>query len=654
MAILQEHTTHKYVFPRQPGVFLPKSTSYLDKLGACPWETAAFVADFRWKRCTERKIFSQEVPDIKACAKILESLPRRTFLPPYKGKFTPDLPPQALNIERFVFLARTLPLDLEEDLIKSVTDGLINNWSTHYRGFGGWVQDFSIPQLPNEDRIEEQIMQDVDTGRVVGPFDRPPFPNSWCRQQPKICRMFSIKKNKYDPFDPAIRVIFDKSFPHPYSKNDLTPRTDAGQEYWTFAKFLAEVAKLGPNTLMFFADVKAAYKTLSVKPEEWFLQVLRIGKKYFVDKTGVFGDVAAGDNWDRMMRVDLRIAQVRLGLLWLRYYVDNSSNLTPHLPNGQPDFIRANHEFKTFLQHYEYINMPLHHIIGPTLYIESHLGWGVDTKNMIVFIKEERKKFLLENLQKHITRSARGPFYSILKSHFDSLIGIINFCAQVIRCLRAPLKHLFAKQAEYDKLGTECKKVVLKKRDNFVCRWLHFYLQQWSGITAITATVWQEPQIFIWTDAGNQATHGGEVWGIGAWCRELGSFISEPWDQKTLQLAKSKKSGELSVPFLESYSIMAAVLSLSPDHSHVLVHTDCAPAANICSGRWSKTSDTLNNFIGFFDFECTKRDIVFQVVHVPREENFGAHYLSQGMIEKAGTFVTLNKQVEITALKGLF
>ena len=101
MAILQEHTTHKYVFPRQPGVFLPKSTSYLDKLGACPWETAAFVADFRWKRCTERKIFSQEVPDIKACARILESLPRRTFLPPYKGKFTPDLPPQALNIERF-------------------------------------------------------------------------------------------------------------------------------------------------------------------------------------------------------------------------------------------------------------------------------------------------------------------------------------------------------------------------------------------------------------------------------------------------------------------------------------------------------------------------------------------------------------------------
>ena len=50
---------------------------------------------------------------------------------------------------------------------------------------------------------------------------------------------------------------------------------------------------------MFFADVEAAYKLLTVNEEEWNLQVFQIGSEYFVDKTGIFGDVAAGDNWDR-------------------------------------------------------------------------------------------------------------------------------------------------------------------------------------------------------------------------------------------------------------------------------------------------------------------------------------------------------------------
>ena len=167
----------------------------------------------------------------------------------------------------------------------------------------------------------------------------------------------------------------------------------------------------------------------------------------------MFGDVAAGDNWDRMMRVDLRLAQKILGLPYLEVYVNNTSNLCPPLSNGTPNWPQAQKEFEAFLQHYRLLGTPLHKITSPTQRIESHLGWGVDTAKMVVFIKEERRQYLLSTLQGFQTQNLRSSFAMMSRIKFDSLIGIVNFCAQVIRCLTAPLRHFFGKQAKLDALG---------------------------------------------------------------------------------------------------------------------------------------------------------------------------------------------------------
>jgi hypothetical protein len=169
--------------------------------------------------------------------------------------------------------------------------------------------------------------------------------------------------------------------------------------YWTFSQSLEEVARLGRGTLMFFADLKSAYKILRITPQEWYLQMFRIAELFYFDKTGVFGDVAAGDNWDKVMRVDLRIAQVRLNLKYLHCYVDNYSNFTPPLPREKPDSVRAEREFGAFLSHHRELGSPLHKIIEPTTRVESYLGWGIDTQLMQVFMKVERRERLIEILE---------------------------------------------------------------------------------------------------------------------------------------------------------------------------------------------------------------------------------------------------------------
>lgn len=70
--------------------------------------------------------------------------------------------------------------------------------------------------------------------------------------QPEICRVFAIKKNKYDPFDDSIRLLIRR-----------------------FLVLRRSSARLGRGTLFWFADIRSAFKTQNVR------RIFRIGDKYF-------------------------------------------------------------------------------------------------------------------------------------------------------------------------------------------------------------------------------------------------------------------------------------------------------------------------------------------------------------------------------------
>ena len=103
------------------------------------------------------------------------------------------------------------------------------------------------------------------------------------------------------------------------------------------------------GTLIFMADVKTAYKLLNILREEWFLQVFRIGSKYYVGKTGMFGDVAAGDNWDRFKSVLMEIIRLLIPNVEFFCYVDNIIALIPPTPNHSADEKTGNLGFNGFL-----------------------------------------------------------------------------------------------------------------------------------------------------------------------------------------------------------------------------------------------------------------------------------------------------------------
>jgi hypothetical protein len=443
---------------------------------------------------------------VQKAKQYLATVPKRTVLPLFKGNFQPTPPQQAFDTKRFTSLAKSHDLKLPPELVDDVLKSLSLAWSTHYRGFSEWYLNFNLPDREREVQMRKEVEADIKIGRVAGPFPRPPFPTPWCNKQPKVCRIFGIPKNKLDWLDPTLRIIFNKSYPPGSSKNDLTPRTDAQLPYHTAQKFLKAIVRLGKNTLMFFADIKAAYKILEVVPNDWNLQVFQIGDEFFVLKVGIFGDVAAGDNWDRFMRVDLALARARTLLELLEYYVDNISHLCGPLPNGKPDHEKASREWKSFLWHYQDLKMPLHDLVQPTTRTESHLGWGIDTTSGTAFIKKERKEHLIETLT--TLRSSE----SWTKADLDSLIGVLSFCATIVQCIKAPLHHLIAIQTLLAK--RRLQKFRMQRQTIFVCDWVIYYLKYWKGETDFFRLFGHRTTRTIYVDAGNIFTFN-EIWGQG-------------------------------------------------------------------------------------------------------------------------------------------
>ena len=99
------------------------------------------------------------------------------------------------------------------------------------------------------------------------------------------------------------------------------------------------------------------------------------------------------------------------------------------------------------------------------------------------------------------------------------------------------------------------------------------------------------------------------------------------------------------------YGALVAVLCLARDGQRVLLRIDSLPAVKILGRRFCAANQTINKYIGFFDYMCTIRNVSMQVIHVPREENYAAHHLAYCHIRQAKKLVALGRKVPVRWLK---
>ena len=122
-------------------------------------------------------------------------------------------------------------------------------------------------------------MQEVQLGRVAGPFTNRPLQNLM------VSPIGSVEKNIPGEF----RLIFDLSFPQADSSNGGISAEAVSVAYTSFDAVTNMVRRLGIGTHLIKVDIKSAFRLLPLHPDDFSLMGMKHKDAYFMDKALPFG-----------------------------------------------------------------------------------------------------------------------------------------------------------------------------------------------------------------------------------------------------------------------------------------------------------------------------------------------------------------------------
>ena len=542
------------------------------KWGLCP------PSIFR-ERCESGEVVFTEPNKLEMCS--LED-ERRLF---FENEFV-----SPFNVQNM----RRLSLGLRDQaLVEKVLDRLEGGHDPFFRATGAdsMALDWSAGDIHDEEDlifIKETMMKYKECGFVAGPFKgRPPFPNSKNESQPVTNRCFTVPKDSTEPVSPGMRrrLIVHASFPEFLSYNFHLPRLHSGKPSHTHLKFLEKVARGGRNAIMMMMDMQHCYMQFKLKESEWHRQCVRIRDEFFVLRCGMFGSRSAGDFAENLVSVVTSIFHEVFHMSGVDCYVDNFENIVMPLPNGEPDWDKANREWKTMLNVAGKLGIPVHDFVAPTtivggvnhegMEIDGHLGWGCSTFPVLkVWVTRKRRDKLGRALEKwkNLTKFSCRDIASIL-GVFQSFDGVLG-------CLGPFLKHLYGWKSE-------CSRVVrlsstLSEKSRFfsnkrliptllgVVRFLEE--RDWTVPLVDWSTIKQQPEMVVYADAAAPKKLGtaytGGVFGSGSvalFCtgednppKVRGGFYAQPHSQQMIEMAMRDKA--LSSPLLELENYVVATV----------------------------------------------------------------------------------------------
>ena len=119
-----------------------------------------------------------------------------------------------------------------------------------------------------------KLRKGCDTGRIVGPFTVPPFPNFRCSPLGIV--------PKKDPSE--FRLIHHLSYPKGSSVNDFIPYYCSTVKYASVKDAVRLLKRLGKGCFMAKTDVKSAFCIIPIHPADYSLLGLKWDNMYYFDR----------------------------------------------------------------------------------------------------------------------------------------------------------------------------------------------------------------------------------------------------------------------------------------------------------------------------------------------------------------------------------
>ena len=412
-----------------------------------------------------------------------------------------------------------------DDLVRCAIQGF------PLRYVGDRTEDVEAPNGPSAERNPETTQRELDKeiakGNIIGPWAKPPL------------KGFRVTPRGIKPEATKDRPITMGNLPNGNAVNDGIPRV-SHMEMASLQDIEQRIQQCYARTgecWMAKADIKAAYRTQPVRPEDWQLQGIKWGGKYYIDTRMSFGCRSSVDQWLRISSA-LSHALTRWGVHNLTYIDDFI-----FIAASKAECEESVRKFKALCKDWGVIlkeekdSAPAQQMVA--------LGIHYDLVKMTRRITDKRRADIKADLIAARTTNNRR--------HWEHLVGVLWF---VSPCVRAATPHTYA-IAKAAAQARHANRAILKTPtvQSALDWWVHFTDEianpnsQWHG-DSIIPIKHREVNICM-GDAGSE-------WGMGGF--DKNHYFYTKWPDHMWKAVQRRKSS--SSLHMEALQVLVAARAM--------------------------------------------------------------------------------------------
>ena len=224
------------------------------------------------------------------------------------------VPPMPLKPNQLSELLSRYP---DSDKVAYVIQGLKQGFALEYKGQFKFRAPENLPTAKLDPQlIRDRLNKEIQLGRMLGPFEEPPFPDLMCSP------VGLVPKKDTD----EMRMIMHLSYPYGQSINDFIDPEKASTLYQTFDDAIKLVIKQGHFCWLSKGDVKSAFRVASICFKDIKCLGIYFEEKYYVDlalpfgsaiSCAIFEDIAALLHWIFEWRTSICFVHYLDDYLWV-------------------------------------------------------------------------------------------------------------------------------------------------------------------------------------------------------------------------------------------------------------------------------------------------------------------------------------------------
>ena len=442
--------------------------------------------------------------------------------------------------------------------------------------------------------IQDYLEQESSQQTNLGPF---------CPQDMKHLSIhtskFGVIPKKHAPG--KWRLIVDLSSPDNHSVNDGIDPALTSLSYTRIEQVVQTVLDLGPGAQLAKIDVKSAFRVMPIHPDDRPLLGMLWEDQLYVDAALPFGLRSAPKLFNALTDALEWIAK-RLGIEFLWHYLDD------FITTGRPDSEECAFFLHLLINLCARLGLPLarEKVEGPSTCL-PFLGIEIDSIAQELRLPAEK----LSGIQSLLNEWEKKT--RCTQKELQSLAGHLQHAASIVRPGRSFIRRLYDLQARVPKPHHHVHLSVGIRSD---LSWWRTYIEQWNGVTFLSACAPVPPSISFETDASGS-------WGAGA-----------VWQPHWFQLAwESEREQQQNIATLELVPIVisAAVWGKHWQGQSVLCRCDNLAVVHSLRSRSCRDPNLMHLLRTLFFFEAHFH-FSLHAEHVAGVDNTLADHLSRNNV----------------------